>query len=139
MTLLEFIRALVVGLAAGAGGAALINALHDRWKFRATRNAELQDREEAKNDKIESINKELEQLTAAIKEIQEANSAQSAALKFVLLDRILYLGQSYINKGGVSFDDRKRLGDMHYVYHNRLGGNGDADAIMDGVYSLPLR
>ena len=65
--------------------------------------------------------------------------AQSEALKYILLDRIMYLGQCYIVAGEVSFDDRKRLRDMHTSYHEKLGGNGDADAVMKAVDALPLK
>jgi len=57
----------------------------------------------------------------------------------ILLDRILYLGQSYIAKGEIDFDDRKRLHAMHDCYHNGLHGNGDADLIMEAVDELPLK
>ena len=66
-------------------------------------------------------------------------SSLANALKLILLDRILYLGQSYLNKGEVSIYDRQRLHAMHECYHNGLGGNGDADLIMRAVDELPLK
>lgn len=133
----------------GAGGLALINVLQERWKFRAQRRAEKEDRKEEKEDQLKKIQEQLEEIieqqkadnqemTARLEELEKQNKGLKDCMKYVLLDRILYLGHLYITKGQVSFDDRKRLGDMHSVYHNGLGGNGDADVVMHDVYELPL-
>ena len=134
----------------GAGGLALINIIQERWKIRYQRKAEKEDEKEAKEDKLEAMSKQLTDFietqndfnnksTVRFEEMEKSDSAQVEALKYVLLDRILYIGQSYIKHGDVTFDDRKRLRDMHDVYHNRLGGNGDAQKIMDAVDELPLK
>ena len=60
-----------------------------------------------------------------------------AGLKSIMLDRIRYVGQSYIRCGAIDFDDRKILNDMHTSYHN-LGGNSDLDLLMQEVNALPL-
>ena len=60
------------------------------------------------------------------------------ALKVMMLDRILHLGRAYIKACDVDADDRRRLCQMHQVYHE-LGGNGDADLIMAAVNNLKLR
>ena len=133
----------------GAGGLALINVAQERWKFKAQRNATKEDKKEEKEDQLKIIVKQLEEIknlqqmdskamTDRMEEIEKQNKALKDGMKYVLLDRILYLGHSYIVKGEVSYDNRKRLGDMHDVYHNGLGGNGDADAVMQSVYDLPL-
>ena len=133
----------------GAGGLAIINIIQERWRFRAERKAQKEDRQEEKHDQIAELNNMMKEYIDKQEKYNDETSkrfidsdaemaAQSEALKLILLDRILFLGQGYISKGRVTFDDRKRLGDMHNVYHNGLHGNGDADAIMDGVYALPL-
>lgn len=74
---------------------------------------------------------------------EKARDAKLAALvesqKIVMLDRIRYLGQKYVEAGEIDFDDRRILNSMHASYHNGLGGNGDADVIMREVNALPLR
>ena len=60
-------------------------------------------------------------------------------LKWVLYDRIRYLGQKYTTEGMVDFDDRRILNAMHKSYHDGLGGNGDLNNIMTEVNHLPLR
>lgn len=144
----------------GAGGLALISIGQERWKWRASRKAEKEDKAEEKAEaqrqkdseeaqKLDEISKKLdafitsqesfnENLAEQDKAMHDRVDALSEGMKFVLLDRILYLGKSYIRRGSVSFDDRKRLGNMHTVYHSRLDGNGDADTVMDIVYELPL-
>ena len=134
----------------GAGGLALINVAQERWKFKQQRKANKEDKIEEKEDQLKKIVeqlgeiKELQQadnkiMAARMEELEKQNVALKDGMKYVLLDRILHLGHSYIVSGEVSFDNRKRLGDMHNVYHNGLGGNGDADAVMQSVYELPLK
>ena len=141
---------LILAFVFGGGGLALINIIQERWKMRYQRKVQIEDKEEAREDKLDEINKKLdafyekqhdynEQAKKLFKDMEEKDSAQSEALKYVLLDRILYIGQSYIKHGEVTFDERKRLREMHDVYHNQLGGNGDAQHIMDAVDELPLR
>ncbi len=67
------------------------------------------------------------------------NQALKDGLKWVLYDRIRFLGQHYINAGQVDFDDRRILNEMHSCYHNGLGGNGDLDNLMRDVNTLPLK
>ena len=145
----EFWRSVLMFLF-GAGGLAIINIIQERWRWRADRKAKQEDKAEEKGDKLEEISEEQkkffeqqnefnQKLSQRVERLEKQTEAQSEGMKYVLLDRILYLGQHYINDGKVSFDDRKRLGDMHTVYHEKLKGNGDADAIMEGVYELPLK
>lgn len=60
-------------------------------------------------------------------------------LKWVLYDRIRFLGLKYIAEGCVDYDDRRILNLMHKSYHDGLDGNGDLDNIMDTVNHLPLK
>lgn len=64
--------------------------------------------------------------------------ALKTGLKWVLYDRIRYMGQHYINDHEVDFDDRRILNEMHKSYHEGLGGNGDLDTLMSEVNRLPL-
>lgn len=145
----EFLKMLGVFLF-GAGGLAIINIIQERWKWRADRKAKKEDRVEEKEDKLDEMRKEQqaffakqekfnEELSKRVEVLEDQNAAQNEGMRYVLLDRILYLGKHYINDGAVDFDDRKRLRDMHTSYHSGLGGNGDADNIMDAVDALPLK
>ena len=65
--------------------------------------------------------------------------ALKTGLKWVIYDRIRFLGQNYITSGKVDFDDRRILNEMHTCYHDGLGGNGDLDNLMHEVNRLPLK
>ena len=65
--------------------------------------------------------------------------ALKTGLKWVIYDRIRFLGQNYITSGKVDFDDRRILNEMHTCYHDGLGGNGDLDNLMHEVNKLPLK
>ena len=130
MNIGEILTAVLMAIAGGAAGAAVINGI---------RKAVKEDRAEEKADKTDELTKTLSGLQEQITTMKDSDAAQSEALKLILLDRILWLGQSYINKGEISFDDRRRFHAMHSCYHSGLGGNGDADIIVEGVDALPLK
>ena len=69
----------------------------------------------------------------------EELSALKQGMKWLLYDRIRFLGLAYIEGGAVDFDDRRVLREMHRVYHEGLGGNGDLAIIMRQVDDLPLK
>lgn len=123
----------------GAGGLALIEWAREAWKHRVDRKDQKEDKAEEKVDKIAELTKSVDELREQRKDDAATLGALREAMKCVLLDRIIYLGQKYIEDGEVDFDDRKRLRDMHTSYHNGLKGNGDADAIMRAVDDLPLK
>lgn len=90
-------------------------------------------RKAKKNDDTElDVKEEL----AALK---KQNGVQSEALKYIMYDRIRFLGQAYIAEGEIDFDDRRILNAMHSVYHNGLKGNGDLDTLMGEVNTLKLK
>lgn len=109
------ILAIVGGLLGGSTVAAIINAIAEGIRQRRKR----------KYDKDDGKDKD--------------NEAIKAGLKWVLYDRIRFLGQHYISAGSVDFDDRRILNEMHKSYHDGLGGNGDLDVLMHEVNALPLK
>ena len=88
--------------------------------------------------KLARKGKQLDQRTEKECETDKAIIAVQEGVRVMLLDRILYLGQCYIHEREVDLNDRIRLSAMHRAYKS-LGGNGDADAIMACVNSLPLK
>ena len=109
------IIAIVGGLLGGSAVAALINAIAEGIRQRRKRGY---DKADGKDADIEALKQ---------------------GLKWVIYDRIRYLGQTYINAKSIDFDDRRILNEMHKCYHNGLGGNGDLDNLMTEVNRLPLK
>ena len=62
-----------------------------------------------------------------------------AALRYIMLYVIRNQAIDFIREGSVSWEDRKMLHKWHDLYHNKLGGNGDATLLMDQVNDLPLK
>ena len=150
MTVLQLVITFVSALVGGAGFAAIINSMHDKWKFKATREAEKEDKLEEKVEKTNKIEKVLEEFkkseadknTAILEQLEElkkSDEMQKVALKIMLLDTIRHRGQSYIDAKEVSFDDRRVFHMMHDIYHDGLNGNGDAKLIVKEVDTLPLK
>lgn len=120
-------------LLTGASAAAVIKLIDNLIQWMLKRKAAKDDKTEAETDKQKKS--EEERLEATEKKLD----ALKIGVRIILLDRIQYLGQTYIRDGEVDFDDRRRLNDMHSVYHSSLGGNGDLDVLMHEVNSLPLK
>jgi len=132
---------IIIGFVSGGALSALITAVvksitaSAAWK--RNRNAQKEDNAERKKEEAQ------QQATLRTEErlrtIEEKTDAQSEALKFILYDRIRYLGQAYIAEEEIDFDDRRILNNMHKTYHFGLHANGDLDNLMEEVNHLPLK
>ncbi len=71
---MEVLKTFLLAFLGGAGGVALINAIHDRWKWKAERKA-------AKEDKKDDTGEMVKKHDAAIKE----NNEELALLTFGIL------------------------------------------------------
>ena len=67
------------------------------------------------------------------------DAALKQGMKLLLADKLQYLGLRYIAEGEIAFTNRKMLNEMHSVYHNGLGGNGDFDDLMEELNELPIK
>jgi len=134
----------------GAGGLALINVIQKRWEMKYERRAAVEDRKQMKEDKLDDISKKLaevsekqERLEKEMKknqdEVEKTLLNQNEALKLDMLYKIFEAARYYISKGEITIDDRRRLHEMHECYHNGLGGNGDADLIMQQIDGLQVK
>ena len=70
---------------------------------------------------------------------EDKDAALKQGIKLLLADKIQYLGLRYIEEGEVTFSNKKMLNEMHSVFHNGLGGNGDYDDLMEEFNELPLK
>ncbi len=64
--------------------------------------------------------------------------AQTTALRYIMLFVIRQQGTELIRHGSITWEDRKMMHKWHDLYHNELGGNGDADLLMAAIDNLPL-
>lgn len=67
------------------------------------------------------------------------DSSERKALRYLMLYIIQERCKEIIARNWTTLEERRSLGHWHDVYHNGLGGNGDADALMQQVKALPLR
>lgn len=59
------------------------------------------------------------------------------AQKVLMIDRVRYLGTSYINSGQITLFEKENLTEMHKAY-KKLGGNGHLDLVMAEVGKLKI-
>ena len=128
---------ILVAILSGGVVVAVIEGIREALKWRRTRKAVKEDRAEKKaEDAKRAAELKTEERLGAI---EEKVDIQREALKFILYDRIRYLGQAYIAEKEIDFDDRRILNNMHHTYHYGLCGNGDLDTLMAEVNRLPLK
>ena len=60
------------------------------------------------------------------------------ALRYLMLYVIQERGKELITQGSATLEERRSLHHWHDLYHNGLGGNGDATDLMAMVDALPL-
>lgn len=101
---------LLVDLLGGATGAAIVAGIFSLLQRR-------KERQEAQSDKKDASNK---------------------ALRYLMLYIIQERAKAHIKDGCITLEERRSLHHWHDLYHNGLGGNGDADALMAQVDKLPL-
>lgn len=136
MTALEFI-ATIVGIILGSSAlTVLLNNLHDRWKLNQERKNSKEDKQEEKENIVDDLQFATNSQEQRLAELETLSKYMAEAIKYLLLDKILFLGSKYIRRNSITLEERKILKAMYDVYHNRLKGNGDADFIMKGVDAI---
>ena len=123
---------LIFAVVTGVTGAAVIKLIDNvvQWKLQ---------RKAAKEDRTLDDRAEIKKIKQWEKDMEDKVNALINADRYIMFDRIRYLGQKYVAEKEVDFDDRRILNQMHDVYHNELGGNGDLDKLMKAVNTLPLK
>lgn len=117
---------LLIALVSSGAFATAVAGIFEIFRFRRERKAKKEDDAELS-------------IETRLGTIETQTAAQSEALKYIMYDRIRFLGQEYIAEGEIDFDDRRILNAMHSVYHSGLNGNGDLDNLMRDVNALKLK
>ena len=69
---------------------------------------------------------------------KEKKSVERQALCALVLYTIQDTAREHLREGSATIDEKRQLHQWHDLYHNGLGGNGDADALMKAVDLLPI-
>lgn len=64
--------------------------------------------------------------------------AKAKALRYIMLYIIQERAKQHIKDQCITLEERRSLHHWHDLYHNGLGGNGDADALMAQVDRLQI-
>lgn len=131
------ISTIVIAILSGGVAVAIVEGIKEAIVWKRNRKANKEDRAEQKKEEAEE--RSYSEMKTRLNTIESHVAAQGEALKFILFDRIRFLGQAYIAEEEIDYDDRRILNDMHRSYHNGLGGNGDLDILMNEVNKLPLK
>lgn len=74
--------------------------------------------------------------------LQKIGSKKDASKKLLVglaHDRIIFLGQRYIDIGSITSDEYENLVDYLYIPYVECGGNGTAEKVINDVKKLPIR
>ena len=71
-------------------------------------------------------------------ERQDRDNAERKALRYLMLYIIQERALYHIREKRISLEARRSLHHWHELYHDGLGGNGDADALMTEIDDLPV-
>ena len=66
------------------------------------------------------------------------DGAERKALRYIMLYIIQERGKELLARGKCTLEERRSLQHWHDVYHNGLGGNGDADDLMNRIMNLAI-
>lgn len=69
----------------------------------------------------------------------ELEQAKTELLVGLAHDRILELGEKYLERGYVKVDEFENLNDYLYKPYAKAGGNGTAKNVMEKVKQLPIK
>lgn len=69
----------------------------------------------------------------------QGKSARDRLLMGIAHDRIIQLGEHYIQRGWITEDEYENLYDYLYIPYKEMGGNGTAQKVMEDVKRLPLK
>lgn len=128
---------ILLAILGGGVAVAIIEAVKEAIAWHRNRKAAKEDRAEEKEEK--RFEERLTCLEEEVSDVKKMMAALVDSQKNVLFDRIQYLCRQYIADGEIDFDNLRGVNALHNSYHNGLGGNGDLDALMKQVQSLPLK
>ena len=119
---------ILMAIAAGATGAAVVKGLFDLVAWRLNRKAKKEDTADEKEK-------------ADYGELIRRMDVLFLADRTILYDRIKHLGKAYIARGWITVEELEDLSNMHGVYHDpdKLNGNGFLDELMKTVNNLEKR
>lgn len=69
----------------------------------------------------------------------DRNSTEKKLLVGLAHDRIIYVGEGFITRGWITYDEYEDFMKYLYTPYAEYGGNGAAERILDEVKKLPLR
>lgn len=69
---------------------------------------------------------------------KEKGDYERKALRYLMLYIIQERAKEYLNDNKITLEDRRSLHHWHDLYHDGLGGNGDADELMKQIDALPV-
>lgn len=104
----------VIALVSGAAGAAIASGVFSIILYKIKRRDEKADKR------------------------QNTCSMHTLAIRYIMLYIIRAECERHIERGKITWEDRRMLHKWHDLYHKDLGGNGDADLLMGAVDRLPM-
>ncbi|MDP4118501.1 MAG: hypothetical protein Q8873_04855 [Bacillota bacterium] len=84
------------------------------------------------------IQKLMERSGKHMSKIDKQVNALWESQRFMMLDKIVTMGNRFVESGSVTFSELRVFNEMYQIYCSKLEGNGDAETIHDMVNSLSV-
>lgn len=126
-------REVIIAIFSGGVFVALIEGVREYFSWKRQRKASIEDRE---------LDEDKNREEKAMKRIDAMEIKVDALIKcqrFILYDRIRYIGQQIIEEKEIELNERKVINDMFTLYKETLGGENGLDILIEEVNRLPLK
>ena len=78
-------------------------------------------------------------LWAFLQSKMDKNNAKTRMILGLGHDRIIYLCETYIDRGWLTHDEYENLYEYLFIPYKNMGGNGTAERLMKEVEKLPVK
>ena len=90
------------------------------------------------SDQMKKLSEDQESIVSKIRELQSAIDNLREANRIILHSEIMRLAKPALRAGKIAHEEKNFIIRMHSIYHEKLGGNGELDELMDDLSDIDV-
>lgn len=90
------------------------------------------------SDQMKKLSADQEAIVSTIRELQSAIDNLREANRIILHSEIMRLAKPALRAGKIAHEEKNFIIRMHGIYHEKLGGNGELDELMDDLSDIDV-